>query len=409
MPEPVVIIGIGEEGVTGLNQTLLTRILFADEIWGGERLLSQLPDCKARRVTLSSGLIDSIKRLKNRSSKVKVVILASGDPGFFGIAGTVLSQLPAEEVKIFPAVSSLQMAFAHVGITWQDAALTSAHARPVSEVIGLVRHNKKTGILTDPRQSPAWIAQKLLSAGTPDCRAIVCENLGEAGETITETRLSQLPEKGFAPLNVLLVIHDENWSAPAAFSSRPDSAYAHINGLITKRDVRVISLERLSLCETDIVWDIGAGSGAMSIEMSELAWRGEVFAIEKEKSCLDCIRENMTRFGTMNIHVITGEAPEKLNDLPQPDAVFIGGSGGQLLEILTAVKNAGKLKCRIVANFTLLENLLAALAWMRENGFQPEVTEARFSYSALTGNGTRLVPSNPVYILSASIPERMIS
>ncbi len=409
MPEPVVIIGIDEEGVTGLNQTLLTQILFADEIWGGERLLSQLPDCKARRVTLSSGLIDSIKELKNRSSKVKIVILASGDPGFFGIAGTVLSQLPAEEVKIFPAVSSLQLAFARVGITWQDAALTSAHARPVSEVIGLVRRNKKTGILTDPRQSPAWIAQKLISAGIPDCRAVVSENLGEAGETITETRLSQLPGKNFSPLNVLLLIHDEDWIPPVVFSSRPDSAYSHVNGMITKRDVRVISLERLALHESDVVWDIGAGSGAVSIEMSELAWRGEVFAIEKDKSCLDCIRENMTRFGTMNIHVIAGEAPEKLIDLLQPDAVFIGGSSGRLLEILTAVINVGKPKCRIVANFTLLENLLAALAWMRENGFQPEVSEARFSYSALTGNGTRLVPANPVYILSASLPERIIS
>jgi precorrin-6Y C5,15-methyltransferase (decarboxylating) len=409
MIEPIVIIGIGEDGVTGLNQTLLSRILFADEIWGSERLLSQLPDCKARRVTLSGGLVDSIKRLTKRSSKVKVVILASGDPGFFGIAGTVLSQLPAEEVKIFPAVSSLQLAFAHAGIIWQDAALTSAHARPVSGVIGLVRRNKKTGILTDPRQSPAWIAQKLISAGIPDCRAVVCENLGEAGETITETRLLQLPGKDFVPLNVLLLIHDDDWIAPSVFSSRPDSAYAHVNGMITKRDVRVISLERLSLRETDVVWDIGAGSGAVSIETAELAWRGEVYAVEKNIACLDCIRENVTRYGIMNLQVISGEAPGKLLDLPQPDAVFIGGSGGHLTEILTTVKNAGKPGCRIVANFTLLENLLTALSWMQENRFEPDVTEARFSYSTITGNGTRLVPSNPVYILSARSSERALS
>ncbi len=406
MAEPVVIIGISAEGVAGLSQTLLNRILYADEIWGSERLLSQLPECKAQRVSLNSGLTDSVKRLKSRPSKMKVVILASGDPGFFGIAGTVLSQLPAEEVKIFPAVSSLQMAFARAGIPWQDAALTSAHARPISEVIGLVRRNKKTGILTDPKQSPAWIAQTLISAGIPDCRAIVCENLGEAGETISETRLSQLSNKGFSPLNVLLLIYDEDWIPSAVFSARPDSAYAHVNGMITKRDVRVISLERLSLRENDLVWDIGSGSGAVSIEIAGLAWRGKVYAVEKNSACLDCIRENIARFGTTNMQVIPGEAPDKLIDLPQPDAVFIGGSGGRLTEILNTIKNTAKPGCRIVANFTLLENLLSALSWMREHGVQPDVTEARFSYSAETGNGTRLVPSNPVYILSASLPER---
>jgi precorrin-6Y C5,15-methyltransferase (decarboxylating) len=406
MNVPVVIIGIGDECLAGLSQSILDHIMTADEIWGGERLLSLLPECQARKVTLGKGLTGTIKQLKNRTPGEKVVILSSGDPGFYGIAGTLLTMLPAEEVKIFPAVSSLQMAFARAGITWQDAVLTSAHARPISEVIGLVRRNKKIGILTDPNQSPAWIAQKLISSGVPDCRAVVCENLGEAGEKITETRLSQLPDKVFAPLNVLLLIHDENWVPPALFSARPDPAYAHVNGMITKRDVRVISLERLSLRESDVVWDIGAGSGAVSIEIAGLAWRGEVFAVEKDAACLDCIRENAIRFGIPNLQVIAGEAPGNLIDLPQPDAVFIGGSGGRLTEILTAVKNAGKPGCRIVANFALLENLLSALAWMRENGFEPEVTEARFSYSAVTGNGTRLVPSNPVFILSASLSGR---
>ena len=168
------------------------------------------------------------------------------------------------------------------GIPWSDAAFTSAHARPLSEVVGWAKRVPKLGVLTDPKQTPDLIAQALLDAQVEDCRAVVAENLGLPDERLTDTRLSALPQMKFEPLNVLLLVHDEHWAPRPLFAPRPDDSYAHRRGLITKADVRALVLPRLALCETDIVWDIGAGSGALSIEMAEIAWRGQVYAIEQD-------------------------------------------------------------------------------------------------------------------------------
>lgn len=404
--EPVNLIGIGPEGAAGLSEELRELIARADEVWGGERLLDAWPDISARRVPLGGGLMETLQNLKERPPQRKVVILASGDPLFYGVAASVLKILPEDEVRIYPQVSSLQIAFARVRLPWQDAALTSAHARPVCEVIGLARRYPKLGILTDPVQTPAWIAAQLLAARVPDCRAVVCENLGHSDERITDTRLVELVGKTFSPLNVLLLVHDPGWKPAPAFAPRPDSAYRHKNGLITKRDVRILSLARLELCETDLVWDVGAGSGALSVEMAELAWRGRVFAVERDAECLACLRENVTCWGAANVEIVAGRAPQALAGLPAPTAVFIGGSGGQLTEILERVEAAARPGCRIVANFALLENLLTGLSWMRAHGWRPELNEAQFSYGAPTGEGIRLAPANPVFILSGILPGR---
>jgi precorrin-6Y C5,15-methyltransferase (decarboxylating) len=404
--EPVTIIGIGPEGAAGLSEELRELIARADELWGGERLLDAWPDVSAHKVALGGCLLETLQGLKKRSPERKVVILASGDPLFYGVAASVLKILPEDEVCVYPQVSSLQAAFARARIPWQNAALTSAHARPICEVIGLARRYPKLGILTDPVQTPAWIAAHLLAAHIPDCRAVVCENLGQADEAITDTRLADLVGKTFSPLNVLLLAQDEGWQPAPAFAPRPDSAYRHRNGLITKRDVRILSLTRLELCETDLVWDVGAGSGAVSVEMAELAWRGRVFAVEQDAECLACLRENVACWGAANVEIVAGQAPRVLVDLPAPTAVFIGGSGGQLLGILAQVEAAARPGCRIVANFTLLENLLVGLDWMQAHGCHPELSEAQFSYGAPAGEGTRLAPSNPVFILSGAFPGR---
>jgi len=400
--EPVCIIGVGSDGITGLSQMLCEKIEAADELWGGERLLNQVPDREAKKIILGSHLATALQQLRLRSSKQKVVILASGDPGFYGIAASVLKVLPSDEVLVYPQVSSLQTAFARIRLPWQDAALTSAHARAVTEVIGLARRFPKIGILTDPLQTPAWISTQLLAAGIPDCRAVVCENLGEADEKIIDTRLVELAGKSFAPLNVLLLIHDQGWK-PVTLTNRPDSAYRHKNGLITKRDVRIMSIARLAVCETDVIWDIGAGSGAVSIEIAEAAWRGQVLAIEKDEECLACLHENVTRYGVTNVQIVEGEAPQVLEKLPVPSAIFIGGSSGKLADILNWIEKIARPECRVVGNFAVLENLLLGFDWMRVHGCNPEITVVQFSYGLPIGEGTRLVPSNPVFILGGMV------
>ena len=401
-PEAVVVIGVGLDGPASLSQRLQDQINQADELWGGERLLTMWPTFRGSKVVLGKKLGEELRKLLKRPSDKKIIVLASGDPGFFGVGASLLNVLPPEDVRLIPQPSVLQEAFATVKLPWNDAAFTSAHARPLTEVIGLVRRHPKLGILTDPNQTPAWIAEKLLAAKIADCRAIVLENMGGIDEKITESRLTLLPKQSFASLNVLILVQDPGWKPVRNTTIRPDDAYDHKKGLITKMDVRVTSISRLGLRETDLIWDIGAGSGAVSIEMAEIAWRGQVFAIEKDVECLACLHTNLERFGLSNIEIIPTAAPEGMIDLPAPDAVFIGGSDGKLEPILLFIEKSIRSTCRVVANFTLMENLLFAYHWMQDHGWQPELTEAQFSSGTPIGGGTRLAPANPVFILSGT-------
>ena len=401
--EPVYVIGLGIHGTNELPTSSLELIKQANQVWGGKRQLEQVQNFSGKKVLIDGSIQQTVHSLIQRAQHEKIVVLASGDPCFFGIAATILKVLPPEEVIILPQISSLQYAFAKCAIPWQDAALTSAHARPLSQVIGLARRYAKLGILTDPLQTPAQIASQFLAAGITDCRAIVCENLGMEDEHITESKLSAITDAAFSPLNVLLVIQDHGWQPIAVVSHRSDEAYHHPRGLITKRDVRAMSILRLGIHETDIIWDIGAGSGAMSIEMAELAWRGQVYAIEKNEECLKCIRENKDQFCTHNLEIISGEAPQILDNLPVPGAVFIGGSAGKLSAILDYIDESTNLPCRVVANFTILENLMEGMQWMKDHRYQAAFTEVQFSYGSQIGCGTRLAPINPVFILDGTL------
>jgi precorrin-6Y C5,15-methyltransferase (decarboxylating) len=400
MPEPVVVIGVGVDGLDGLSPQARACIERADQVWAGERWLALLPECAALKVKLGKDVFATLRQLAQRLEDTRIVLLASGDPGFFGVGGSVLNLLPPEQVTLLPQASLLQSAFARARLSWSDAHLTSAHARPIAELLGYARRYRKVGILTDPHNTPSRIAECLLAAGIQDCRAIVFENLGLPYERMTDTRLSGLAGQTFAELNVLLVVQDETWRPQPCAAPRPDGAYAHRNGLITKADVRVLSLSRLRLGETDVIWDIGAGSGAVSIEMAELAWRGNVFAIEKDAACLAFLRQNLARYGVLNVTVVAAEAPQALAGLPRPDAIFIGGTGGNLEPILSHIEQAAPDSCRVVANFTLLENLLQAYHWMERRGWEPALTELQLSYGATIAGGMRLAPANPVFILN---------
>ena len=402
MSYPVLVVGVGAEGAESLTPDLRERIAQADQLWGGERLLAHWAGHPAEKVVIRAHIANLVERLRRRG-EARVVVLASGDPGFYGIAGTLLRHLPADEIEIVPHVSSLQLAFARAGIPWNDAIFTSAHARPLAEVVGWARRAPKLGILTDEEQTPAMIARTLLAAGIADCRAVVAENLGLPDESLTDTRLSALPGLEFAPLNVLLLIRDPGWRPRPAFAPRPDEAYAHRRGLITKADVRALSLARLALKETDTAWDIGAGSGAVSIEMAELAWRGQVFAVEHDEENLGYIRENVARFGALNVVVVEGRAPAALEGLPQPAAVFIGGTGGELKAILRHIASVAPPGCRVVMNLATLENLHDALAVMRALDCSPQVAQVSVARGKAIAGRTRLAPLNPVFILTGAV------
>ena len=403
MSRRILILGVGAEGPASLSPALQERVATADWLCGGRRLLELWPEHRGEKIVIDNNITALIERMRGRG-EARVVVLASGDPGFYGIGATLARALPAGDLEIVPHVSSLQLAFARAGLPWCDAVFTSAHARSLGEVVGWARRARTLGILTDPENSPAAIARVLLAAGVSDCRAIVAENLGLPTERLVDTRLSALPDLEFAPLNVLILAHGTEWRPAPALAFRRDDSYAHRRGLITKADVRALCLVRLALAEDDVAWDVGAGSGAVSIEMAQLAWRGRVLAIEHDADSLADIAVNRERFAALNIEVVAGRAPTALAGLPAPDAVFVGGSGGELGGILRHVAKVARPGCRIVVSLATLENLAEARAVLQALGLTHDVTYVSIAHGEPLAGLTRLAPLNPVFIVSAVVP-----
>ena len=403
MPLPVWVIGLGIETPPVLSPKAEAIIQTASVLIGGKRQLALYPNHSAEKLTIGANIPEIIATIRERAD-TQIVVLASGDPGFHGIGSTLHKHLPDEDIRILPNLNSLQTAFARVGLPWNDAVFTSAHAHPLTEIIGWARRSSKLGILTDHHNTPAVIAQTLLAAGIPDCRAVVAEDLGTPQETITDKRLSDLQGKAFSPLNVLLLIQDPAWQPKETFINREDNDYAHRRGLITKQDIRALSIARLHIRPTSTLWDIGAGSGAVSIEMAALAWQGQVYAIEKDAENLAYIQENTQKYGALNVKVVAGHAPDALLPLPAPDGVFIGGSGGKLPDILQIIHQHARSGCRVVCNFATFENLHIGMEVMKQLGWQPTFSQINISVSKSIANLTRLEPLTPIFILKGTRP-----
>ena len=403
--QSLTIVGVGTAGRQTLSEETLALINSADELWGSPRLLEMFPET-THPVTLEHELTAQLKTLAERSPNRKIVLLASGDPGFYGLGSKLRKMLPDEKLQIIPQPSTIQEAFARADLSLEGAFFLSAHQDIPTELHGALRRYARIGLLTGPKALPQRIAQRVLSYGLNDIRVVVCSNMGLSDEAFFNGTLEECAAREFSALSVILLIEPDNWQPEALDICRPDEAYAFCNGLITKHDIRALALQRLKLRETDVFWDIGAGSGALSVEAAEHAWNGRVYAIERNTDCLGLISENRNRFGVDNLEIISGSAPEALANLPTPDAVFIGGSGGCLEAILNALETTGKKPLRLVMSFVLLEHVCSALLWFRTQGIEPELVQIAISNSSLLAGNTRLVPQNPVFLLSGTLTER---
>ncbi len=392
MDNKVHVVGIGDNGVDSLGRDALRVIERAEVLMGGERHLAFFSSHPAEKIAIRDNLKEVVARIQGE--KRPVVVLASGDPLFHGIAGYLANKVGRERMEVLPNISSMQLAFARIKESWHDAVLVSCHAKPIEDAIDLLRDAKKAGIFTDDENTPARIGKELLRAGIGGFHAYVCENLGGADERLLEADLADLPSMTFAPLNVLILIRKseagtlerKDWTfgipEEAFFQRQP------LKGLITKTEVRVISLAKLRIRPGDVVWDIGAGSGSVSIEAALLG--AKVWAIEKNKEDCDIVRKNVEKFAAKEITVVHGAAPAALSDLPAPDAVFIGGSGGEMLEIIRISKERLKPGGRLVANVATIENLVAF----------GDVTLVQVSRSRPILDMTRLEAANPVFIIA---------
>ena len=397
MPPNITVVGITGAGTASLSAEAGALVEGAAVLCGGERHLGYFPHHPAERVVIKSDIDGLIDRL--RDERRPAVVLASGDPLWFGIGSILAQRLGPERVRILPNLSALQLACARLGIPWQQAACLSAHGRPLAGILPQALLARTAVILTDERHTPSVIAQALLRAGDEDACADVFEHLGGPTERHVAGRLSELAGMSFAPLNLLVVRRSgppRRWPL-----GLPEEAFAHRAGQITKAEVRAVSLARLRLHEEAIVWDAGAGCGSVAIEAAALARHGRGYAIERDQAQLGLLAQNIERFGAGNVTAIAGEAPEALAGLPAPDAVFIGGSGGHLAAIASAAMDALKPQGTLLADLLGLEQLAELQHVLPQRGWSGEITQVSAARSAITAGLTRLSGVNPVFIVAA--------
>lgn len=398
------VIGIDDSGPLGLPAAELRLVQGADLLCGGERQLALFPEQAAERLVLKGNLSEIVEKLAVAVGKRRAVVLASGDPCFYGIGPLLADRLGAGRVNIHPRPSSVAEAFARLGVAWQDARVLSIHGRPIEDAVPAALRAATLALLTDAQHTPAAIATALLAAGMEDCRAYVCERLGGTAERITATRLTQLTAQTFDPLNIVILLRESTAVAVPAFG-RPDACYTSVRGQITKAETRAATLAALRPWRSQVLWDIGAGSGSVGIEAAGLMPGGAVYAVERDREQQEALRANIRRHRAAQVRVVEGAAPEALTELPDPDTIFIGGSGGCLTAILEAAATRLQAGGRLVANFALLDSLTLWQSFAGRLGWRQELVQLSVARGVPASEGTRLAPLSPVFITTLERPE----
>jgi precorrin-6Y C5,15-methyltransferase (decarboxylating) len=335
----LVILGIGDDGFAGLTESARRMVTGADLILGAPSILTLLGSVSVPKEPLEADMSLALRQVREALAQRRPVLVCGGDPLFYGVARYLCDRLGKDRFEVVPHVSSMQLAFARIKESWEDAYLTSLAGRPIEAVIDRIRTAEKIGLFSSDDCPPSRLARSLLERGIDYFRAFVCENLGSPDERVTQCELGDLALLDFNPLNVLILIRKPNRPDRAGRASRhrlfgnPDDAFAQSlpkRGLITQAEVRAIALAQLDIRATSVVWDIGAGSGSVAIEAAQLAHQGTVYAIEPEPADIALIQANAEAFGVPNIRLVAGRAPEILATLPEPDAIFVGGTGRQV-------------------------------------------------------------------------------
>lgn len=369
---------------------------------------------KAKVINNVNETIEFIKKTKQQHDRATVVLLASGDPMFFGIGRRAVREFGKDNVEILPDLSSIQMAFAKIKEAWDDAFLMSLHGGPdpekrrrlpyeINDIPSLLEKHNKIAILTDKENNPSAIAKEILDSSlscshTPLLQVFVCERLGYPDEKLTKGMPAEIADMSFSEPNVVIIQKTEHRTQKTdiVFGLKEEEI-AHAKGLITKDEVRAVTVHKLRLPQKGILWDIGAGSGAVSIEAGRLCPELKIFAIEKNEEQIKHIKTNMVIFNLYNIEIIKGEAPNVLKHLPHPDRVFIGGSGGRLKEIISFI--AKMTTTIVVINAATIETLNEAIQSFENNGFKVEVSEISVSRAKSVANKKYLSALNPIFVI----------
>jgi precorrin-6Y C5,15-methyltransferase (decarboxylating) len=350
----------------------------------------------------------TLKQLPALAETKRVVVLASGDPNFYGVGPLVVQVLGAEQVVIHPNLTAVQTACARLQMPWQDATVVSLHGRAWEPLAAALDKPGPLLIYTDPAHSPGEIARFLLAKGLAQARFCVLEDLGQETERITWMSLSEAQESEYSLLNLVVVVPE-----PGEVSSRrpqlhlglPEAALVHQAGLITKAEVRAVVLAKLQLMAGQVLWDVGGGAGSVGLEASLLIPGGKIFAVERHPERAAQIAANRDKFGVHNLEVVCVPAPVGLAPLPDPQRVFVGGGGPEIGAIIQEVVRRLGPEGRVVVTAALLETLETARTALEQAGWEVEVVQLQVSRSHDLAGGTALQALNPVWVITGFLWE----
>ncbi len=407
--QKVHIVGIGDDGLAGLSTVAQQLIRDAELLIGNERALRSVPPSKAQRLEMGGDLDVVVARLAQALDK-RAVLLTQGDPLFYGTARYLTDRLGKDRFEIVPHVSSMQLAFARVKETWDEAYLTNLASQSLDHVVEKIRTAEKVGMFTTQVDSPSAVAAALIDRQIDYFTAYVCENLGSPDERVTQGDLQDIAEQTFSVLNVMILVRKPDVpDRPLAMVGtrifgNADEAFLQSQpkrGLLTRSEVRAMALAELDLGPTSIVWDVGAGSGSVAIEAARLTANGTVYAIEMDPQDHGLILANAERFGVRNLVPVLGQAPEAWDKLPPPDAIFFGGSGRNMSPLIEQAYAKLKVGGRIVANVGSIENLSGIFETLRSQAGDASVWMVNIARGVQQLERMRFEAMNPTFLIRA--------
>jgi precorrin-6Y C5,15-methyltransferase (decarboxylating) len=393
----IAVLGVGSGGIATGARILLEG---ADLVVGGQRHLLDLGVEPERALVLRGDLSEALDRIEKADGRA--VVLASGDPGFFGIVRVLAERFGPERLFVLPALSAVSEVFARAGLPWDDAPVVSAHGRDPRRAVNVCRAYPKVAVLTSPAFGPAKLASALQGLGRS---FVVAERIGEPDERTCEGGAAEIMKMSWEDPNTVIVydaaraVGDKGWISGRSENrgrwALPEAEFEHRSGMITKSETRALVLARLGPGPGDLIWDVGAGSGSIAVECARLG--AAAIAVERDGESCDRIRENAARHRAY-VQSVEGEAPAALHGLPEPDAVFVGGTGKNFEEI---VKFASVRASRcVVLTLITLERVVPAAEILESCGLEVETTFLQASRVKGAGSLHRLAAETPVFVVA---------
>ncbi len=394
------IVGIGPGNPELLTGAARQAIAESNILIGDKRMLSSFADASKKVYdTIKTSEIAVIAAEADPEKDV-LAVLVSGDVGFFSLAKTISGKLPDCECVRYCGISSLVYFASKLNMSWDDAKIVSMHGRR-QNLVSAVAQNKKVFSLTGGEHSPQMLCSKLCEHGLGSVKVYVGENLSYPEEKLTEGTAEEISKLEFPSLSVMMILNENASGFEPVVHGLADELFMRSKVPMTKQEVRSVSMSKLMPKATDIIYDIGAGTGSCSIELALLARQGKVWAFERNPVAVELLGKNKELFGVENLEVIAGEALENIKDMPAPDCVFVGGSGGDLCQMLDIIYSKNS-SCRVVINAITIETLAEVAEYYKQHhDYTLDIVNVFVARGKHLGSYNLMMAQNPVYVMTA--------